>query len=173
MRSLGRWISHDLRRSIQLARNLGLLIKQKVQLLVLSVFTNDHPSVYKDNIEGWYSESDFSDEEDTSKTTQNDPDANDGLLPESDCIYHAVLQATHDDDALDQAAAAFSSICENIETRRQLCSRSQTATLRVLANLEIQSLIHLLSPEASYRCNLTASETVQRLNHLSIPGLGE
>lgn len=90
----------------------------------------------------------------------------DRYLPFSDWVYHTSLQATHDDDSLDQAAAAFAAICVNSSARDLIyASQPVSGSRYLLTSLEMKSLIHLLSPEASYRCNLTAAECVSMLHH--------
>lgn len=102
-----------------------------------------------------------------------DADRLDQYLPVVDYAYHTALQATHDDDALDQAAAALASICGHFKTREFIYLKQKQAGYDavILSGLETKSLIHLLSPEASYRCNLTAADCLSMLNSIETPGI--
>ncbi|KAJ6602538.1 hypothetical protein DFH09DRAFT_1470251 [Mycena vulgaris] len=68
--------------------------------------------------------------------------------------YHQIVQRTHADDTLDKAAAALSGIIES---------------LRMPGGFHVQetaTLVHLLSTEASSRCNRTAAEVIVRLERV-------
>ncbi|KAJ6622580.1 hypothetical protein B0H10DRAFT_2187489 [Mycena sp. CBHHK59/15] len=71
------------------------------------------------------------------------------LLPvETIHCYHDILQATHDDNVLDQAASALLNLLQTPSRRRRT----------IIAKDELLTFIHLLSPEASFRSNRTAAE---------------
>ncbi|KAJ7321018.1 hypothetical protein DFH08DRAFT_970317 [Mycena albidolilacea] len=74
-----------------------------------------------------------------------------GLSIESVDSYHRIVQGTHDDDTLEQAASALLDMLKvpNLGTRRRSMSPN-----------ELKSLIHFLSPEASFRSNRTAAEVL-------------
>ncbi|KAJ7471750.1 hypothetical protein FB451DRAFT_1399066 [Mycena latifolia] len=76
--------------------------------------------------------------------------------------YHEIVQSTHDDETLDKAAAVLSSI---IDPRPQYYSD--------LNAKECETLVHLLSPEASIRCNHTVAEVIIRLEHIFSPVPGQ
>ncbi|KAJ7288375.1 hypothetical protein C8J57DRAFT_1047855, partial [Mycena rebaudengoi] len=69
--------------------------------------------------------------------------------------YCRVVQVTHDDVSLDQAAAATRSLLEQSITTRNSIN---------LLELEVKTILHLLSPEASLRSNLTAAEALINLD---------
>lgn len=168
---LGRWISSHIDRSVRLLLLLGPRIRQGVASLSRRIFTHIRPPMRTDNtdLENQSSKVQILEKKDSiGQITINNPNANDKHLSISDCVYHAIVQATHDDDLLDQAAAAFTSICEHSSSTRYYRSPQDD---KLLANLEINTLIHLLSPEASYRCNLTASESIMRLDNIQIPNI--
>ncbi|KAJ6596134.1 hypothetical protein DFH09DRAFT_1134187 [Mycena vulgaris] len=79
--------------------------------------------------------------------------AGDSLRMTSDTVYsyHSIVQVTHDDNTLEQAASALLDILRvpDLGTRR----RSMTYN-------ELKTLIHFLSPEASFRSNRTAAEVL-------------
>jgi hypothetical protein len=68
--------------------------------------------------------------------------------------YHETVQAIHDDDALDKASAALSSV---LGPQRHIIFQS-------LRDEEVGTLVHLLSPEASIRTNRTAAAAIVRWN---------
>jgi hypothetical protein len=74
-----------------------------------------------------------------------------GLSIESVDSYHRIVQGTHDDNTLEQAASALLDMLKvpNLGTRRRSMSPN-----------ELKSLIHFLSPEASFRSNRTAAEVL-------------
>lgn len=104
----------------------------------------------------------------------------DHLMPE-ERVYHRVLQVTHDDDSLNQASAALPSMLRdrvlrswkpNREHRLSSLNHHLLSDLEpepLLSPLEIHTLIHLLSPEASYRSNLGAAQSIMKLNSLLVP----
>lgn len=127
-----------------------------------------------------YGSSDISDEDDSTKmpysifkpvvsrirwTYDGGPsndDINDfQLLSMEERVYHAVLQTTHDDGALDDASAALISVFDT-----KISGSISSTTL--LSSLEVKTLVHLLSPEASYRSNLNASQAIMKLNALTV-----
>lgn len=71
-------------------------------------------------------------------------------------IYFAVVQTTNNDDSLNQASAALR---YNLE--RSLDSSLDSC--RTLSHAEVKAVLHLLSPEASLRSNLTAANAVTKL----------
>ncbi|KAJ7644365.1 hypothetical protein FB45DRAFT_897640 [Roridomyces roridus] len=68
--------------------------------------------------------------------------------------YHEVVQATYDDHTLDQAAAALLGVLKSAY---------------VVETESGATLIHLLSPEASRRCNHTAARVVVELSYIFRP----
>lgn len=95
----------------------------------------------------------------------------DDLMPEEH-VYHKVLQITHDDDSLNKASGALHSmlrtrILRSWKPGRGLVERSKHETL--LSSLEVDTLIHLLSPEGSYRSSLGAAQSILKLNSLLVP----
>lgn len=75
--------------------------------------------------------------------------------PEHD-VFHTILYHTHDDDILDQAGAAFVSLLT--------AGHHHGSDFPVPTTLELQSIMFLLSSEASIRCNLTAATAVCRVD---------
>lgn len=78
--------------------------------------------------------------------------------------FHATLQATHDDDVLDQAVAAYPYLISECATRfRPIVLKQEyvepTIQFNVmsLAAYEVESLAYSLSDEASVRTNITAA----------------
>ncbi|KAJ7754302.1 hypothetical protein DFH07DRAFT_501345 [Mycena maculata] len=67
--------------------------------------------------------------------------------------YHKVLQLTHDDYSLDRASA-----CLNHHVSSREYGRSPA-----LSDMEVDTILHLLSPDASVRSNLTAAEALIKL----------
>lgn len=68
-------------------------------------------------------------------------------------VFHLVLQETFEDEVLDQASAALGGILfDNIGKSASLTDR------------DIQTILHLLSPEASLRSNLSAARVVMRFS---------
>lgn len=90
------------------------------------------------------------------------------LLSLEDHIYFKVIQETHDDDSLDQASAALFSVFR----RKGLGNPTWPWRKTILFTPEIQTLLHLLSPEASYRTNRGAAESIVMLNSLEITPCG-
>lgn len=71
--------------------------------------------------------------------------------------YYEVVQETHDDDILDQAAASlFPVICHDSAIRTN-------NVIYPLSDSQCKTLVHLLSPEASMRSNLSAAYAIIRL----------
>lgn len=71
--------------------------------------------------------------------------------------FHNTLQRTHEDDVLDQAVAAFSSLIEQRHSRQG----SIHAPLQSMG-YEIFSLSYMLSDEASPRSNITAASIISQ-----------
>lgn len=74
-------------------------------------------------------------------------------------IYHEVIQATHDDDTLDQASAALFEVI-----RRRLHPIGYPPRIGPLTDEEHSTLLHLLSPEATIRSSRTAAQVLIRLH---------
>ncbi|KAJ7197929.1 hypothetical protein GGX14DRAFT_667129 [Mycena pura] len=85
------------------------------------------------------------------------------LSPDSMDIYHEILQATGDDQILDDASAAlFQIIGQRIINQ----SPPRRMFKRLPVNLlpqECATLVHLLSPEASVRSNRTAAQVIVKM----------
>lgn len=77
-------------------------------------------------------------------------------------IYHKVIQETYDDESLDQASAALPSMLRSNGVYLHLWN--------ILSDPEIQTLLHLLSPEASYRANRGAAESIVMVGNLGVLG---
>ncbi|KAJ6489853.1 hypothetical protein C8R45DRAFT_199187 [Mycena sanguinolenta] len=75
-------------------------------------------------------------------------------------VYHDVVQATHDDDTLNQASAALYNIIQSFG----VWPRHGTDSTGLL-NQERATFLHLLSPEASTRSNRTAIQVISRIQH--------
>ncbi|KAF7320679.1 hypothetical protein HMN09_00153100 [Mycena chlorophos] len=82
-------------------------------------------------------------------------------------VYHDVVQSTHDDDTLNEAAAALYSVIQTFSVwPRYTVHASTTAGASVTSGLLAQeraTLMHLLSPEASVRSNRTAAQVILRM----------
>lgn len=161
---LFKWISEHMHLTVRSTPVLGWKIQSKslagqISRRIRSFF---HPR--ESDVESQSPKIEHEKEEEEEEPTLEQYMANDQYLPRADRVYHATLQTTHEDVSLDQAAAAFPSICENNLTRNHFYYNIPRETRTLLSDLEIKSLVHLLSPEASYRCNLTASESILRLN---------
>ncbi|KAJ7064089.1 hypothetical protein C8F01DRAFT_1022191 [Mycena amicta] len=95
------------------------------------------------------------------------PSATTFLTSESMEVYHEVLQATGDDDILDNASAAlFHIISQRTYTQvvqRRLFQRRNRLPVDLLPQ-ECGTLLHLLSPEASTRSNRTAAQVMVRIS---------
>ncbi|KAJ6489453.1 hypothetical protein DFH09DRAFT_1208997 [Mycena vulgaris] len=73
-------------------------------------------------------------------------------------IYHEILQATRDDDILDDASAAlFQVISQRVNTLPNDVPRAISRLPTHLRPEECTTLLHLLSPEASIRSHRTAA----------------
>ena len=70
------------------------------------------------------------------------------LTDDEIATYHEIVQQTRDDGLLDQAASALENVIRQKLTITEPC---------------VQTLAYLLSPEASFRSNLTAASTLVRL----------
>jgi hypothetical protein len=74
-------------------------------------------------------------------------------LTASNCeVFHLALQETFDDDTIDQASAAL----EGVMKIRGAAAQPYDA----LSELELHTILHVLSPEASLRSNLSAAKIV-------------
>ncbi|KAF7355881.1 hypothetical protein MVEN_00916800 [Mycena venus] len=81
------------------------------------------------------------------------------LSAESMKIYHEILQATRDDDILDDASAALF----NVIGQRTIYANPNRFLRRIPVDLlpqECATLLHLLSPEASVRSHRTAAQVI-------------
>ncbi|KAL0959612.1 hypothetical protein HGRIS_011316 [Hohenbuehelia grisea] len=77
-------------------------------------------------------------------------------LTSANCeVFHLVLQETFDDQWLDRASAALSSIM--IDYFR---AKSSFLSFTPLSRLELDTLLHLLSAEASLQSNITAATVI-------------
>ncbi|KAJ6550420.1 hypothetical protein DFH09DRAFT_1039319 [Mycena vulgaris] len=74
-------------------------------------------------------------------------------------IYHEVLQATRDDDILDEASAALFHVIAQ-RTTYQPARRFLRRVPIALLPQECATLLHLLSPEASIRSHRTAAQVI-------------
>ncbi|KAJ7202450.1 hypothetical protein C8J57DRAFT_1410116 [Mycena rebaudengoi] len=83
------------------------------------------------------------------------------LSEKAPTIYHEVVQATHDDDTLNQASAALYSIIQSLETWPRYAGNQG------LRDEERATFLHLLSPEASFRSNRTAVQVITRIQESS------
>ncbi|KAJ7456078.1 hypothetical protein FB451DRAFT_616876 [Mycena latifolia] len=99
-------------------------------------------------------------------TFLNQPDPSPPLAPtpplsaEAMNIYHEILQATGDDDILDEASAALFHVIAQ-RTANQPVSRRFFRRIPIdLMAQECATLLHLLSPEASVRSNRTAAQVI-------------
>ena len=90
-----------------------------------------------------------------SKPFESKTDA--ALEPHDYIAFHATLQQTHDDDVLDQAAAALPSLI----IQRQDPEKSHYYSLYLnIQESELSSIFSMLSAEASIRSNLTAANLI-------------
>ncbi|KAF8071863.1 hypothetical protein FPV67DRAFT_1747375 [Lyophyllum atratum] len=105
-----------------------------------------------------------------SRNTPKDPDAasNLGTLlphihdeidlsPANRKVYHMALQDTFDDEVLDQASAALEGIMHDFKSSERPYDQTD------FPDLGLRSILHLLSPEASLRSNLSAARMVRKL----------
>lgn len=77
-------------------------------------------------------------------------------LTASNCeVFHLALQETFDDETIDQASAALEGVLKTQGPAAELYS--------VLSDLGLRTILHLLSPEASLRSNLSAARIVTNL----------
>lgn len=77
-------------------------------------------------------------------------------LTASSCeVFHLALQETFDDETIDQASAALEGVLKTQGPAAELYS--------VLSDLGLRTILHLLSPEASLRSNLSAARIVTNL----------
>ncbi|KAJ7137007.1 hypothetical protein C8R44DRAFT_364587 [Mycena epipterygia] len=81
------------------------------------------------------------------------------LSSDSMNIYHEILQATRDDDILDEASAALFHVIRQ-RTNHQTTNRFFKRIPVDLLPQESATLLHLLSPEASVRSNRTAAQVI-------------
>ncbi|KAJ7185200.1 hypothetical protein C8R46DRAFT_1287547 [Mycena filopes] len=92
----------------------------------------------------------------------HDADFPDTLSERAPSVYHEVVQATHDDDALNDAAAALYDIMQSITIWPRYGGPSNG-----LLDQERTTFRHLLSPEASTRSNRTAVQVICRIQDSS------
>ncbi|KAJ7280582.1 hypothetical protein C8J57DRAFT_1299645 [Mycena rebaudengoi] len=81
-------------------------------------------------------------------------------------VYHDIVQNTHDDDTLDKASAALASFVSD----RGLNEEKEPDVYAELASLEYFTILHLLSPEASLRSNVTAAHAILQIQPRNIGG---
>ncbi|KAJ7645285.1 hypothetical protein B0H17DRAFT_1216113 [Mycena rosella] len=79
-------------------------------------------------------------------------------VKQMDARYYEIVQATHEDETLDKAAAALLGVLEYTVWYRPHHS-----------HVVLHTLSHLISPEASIRCNLTAAQVIVHLHHIFRP----
>ncbi|KAH8830538.1 hypothetical protein DL96DRAFT_1813576 [Flagelloscypha sp. PMI_526] len=72
--------------------------------------------------------------------------------------YHQVVKLTHQDDLLDRAAASLQDISDATAAKILY----QPISIPELSSAEVDTLVFLLSSEASFRCNLTAAKIIIR-----------
>jgi hypothetical protein len=78
-------------------------------------------------------------------------------LTTSNCeVFHRALQEAFDDDTIDQASAALEGVMKTQGSAAELYD--------ALSDLELRTILHLLSPEASLRSNLSAARIVTNLS---------
>ncbi|KAJ7513072.1 hypothetical protein B0H11DRAFT_1948596 [Mycena galericulata] len=82
----------------------------------------------------------------------------DNLSGKASSVYHEVVQETHDDDALNQASAALYNIIQSLAVWPRYGGSNPG-----LLDQERATFLHLLSPEASVRSNLTAVQVISRI----------
>ncbi|KAJ7785128.1 hypothetical protein DFH07DRAFT_975582 [Mycena maculata] len=82
----------------------------------------------------------------------------DTLSEKAPSIYHEVMQETHDDDTLNQAAAALYNIIQSLGVWPRYGGPNPG-----LLGQERLTFLHLLSPEASIRSNRTAVQVISRI----------
>lgn len=87
----------------------------------------------------------------------NDSSWEDLLEPHEYTAFHATLQQLHDDDVLDQAVAALPSL---IGDHSNILPRNHNRVRERRLRYGISSLLYMLSPEASMRCNVTAASFI-------------
>ncbi|KAF8145387.1 hypothetical protein K438DRAFT_1735534 [Mycena galopus ATCC 62051] len=88
----------------------------------------------------------------------DDNDFSDTLSETAPSVYHDVVQATHDDDTLNEASAALYSIIQSLGVWPR-----HGADSTGLLDQERATFLHLLSPEASTRSNRTAVQVICRI----------
>ncbi|KAJ7264042.1 hypothetical protein B0H12DRAFT_1012015 [Mycena haematopus] len=93
-----------------------------------------------------------------------DNHVSDTLSETAPSVYHDVVQATHDDDTLNQASAALYNIIQSFG----VWPRHGAASTGLL-DQERTTFLHLLSPEASTRSNRTAVQVISRIQECKSP----
>ncbi|KAF7291285.1 hypothetical protein MIND_01272400 [Mycena indigotica] len=78
-------------------------------------------------------------------------------------VYHDVVQSTHDDETLNEAAAALYSVIQSFSVWPRYTMSANVKTSSGLLAQERATLLHLLSPEASARSNRTAVQVILRI----------
>ncbi|KAJ7765362.1 hypothetical protein B0H16DRAFT_1525348 [Mycena metata] len=92
----------------------------------------------------------------------HDTDVRETLSERAPSVYHQVVQATHDDDALNEASAALYDIMQSLAVWPRYGSPGTG-----LLDQERATFLHLLSPEASTRSNRTAVQVICRMQDSS------
>ncbi|KAF5382141.1 hypothetical protein D9615_004424 [Tricholomella constricta] len=80
-----------------------------------------------------------------------------GLSSSSRRVYHLAVQEIFDDETLDQASAALEGVMHNFNLSERFYDQVE------FPDLEFRTILHLLSPEGSFRSNLSAARMVQKL----------
>lgn len=73
-------------------------------------------------------------------------------------VFHMALQQTFEDEALDQASAALDGVMHTQSPSEHIYNQFP------LPDLEFRTLLHLLSPEASLRSNLSAAQVIRKFD---------
>ncbi|RDB25749.1 hypothetical protein Hypma_006666 [Hypsizygus marmoreus] len=92
-----------------------------------------------------------------SQGSNPDPRDEEGLSPSNRKVFHMALQETFDDEILDQSLAAL----DGVMSTRSISDRFYDQT--AFPDLELRTILHLLSPEASLRSNLSAARMVRKI----------
>ncbi|KAF4598917.1 hypothetical protein EYR38_007330 [Pleurotus pulmonarius] len=71
--------------------------------------------------------------------------------------YHDTIQRTYDDEVLDQAAAALKAVLQHSVPWMGVPEIRDEWPSAVISRLELETFLHLLSPESSIRCNITVA----------------
>ncbi|KAF7360742.1 hypothetical protein MVEN_00806100 [Mycena venus] len=144
---------HPAPRTILFTSGISLLFISAVALLLC--YTLTHRSLNPTGSLFWWTWGYFKRCTDKDFHESDFPDA---LSEKAPAIYHCTVQATHDDDALNQASAALFHIIQSIG----IWPRHGAASTGLL-DQERATFLHLLSPEASPRSNRTAVQVISRI----------